>query len=68
MGLGWDSVLKLLASVASIIEVLSIIFFSIGSSNESFGLSVILILSVLAVILVLVSWRASKRLEKELAG
>ena len=68
MGLGWNSVLKLLASVASIIEALGIIFFFNAGSIDSFWLSLILILSVLAVILVLVSWIASKKVEKELVN
>ena len=69
MGLGWGSALKLGAIVFSIIDVISIIvFFNIARGYESFWLSVILILSVLAVILVLVSWIASKKIEKELTS
>ena len=63
-----DSVFKLGAFV-SIIDALSIIiFFSIGRGNDSFWLIVILILSVLLVIVFLVSWIASKRVEKELTS
>ena len=67
MGLGWDSALKLGAIVFSIFDAISIIvFFNIARGYESFWLSLILIFSVLAVILVLVSWIASKKVEKEL--
>jgi len=67
MGLGWGSVLKLGALGVVIFDALSIIiFFNIGRGYDSFWLSMILILSVLLVIVVLVSWIASKRVEKEL--
>ncbi len=67
MGLGWGSVLKLGALGVGIFDALSIIiFFNIGRGYDSFWLSMILILSVLLVIVVLVSWIASKRVEKEL--
>ena len=69
MGLGWDSALKLGAIVFSIFDAISIIvFFNIARGYESFWLSLILIFSVLAVILVLVSWIASKKVEKELVN
>ena len=69
MGLGWDSALKLGAFVFSIMDAISIIvFFNIGKGYDSFWLSVILVLSVLSVTLFLVSWIASKRVEKELAS
>ena len=67
MGLGWGSVLKFGALCVGIFDALSIIiFFNIGRGYDSFWLSMILILSVLLVIVVLVSWIASKRVEKEL--
>ena len=69
MGLEWDSALKLGAIVFSIFDAISIIiFFNIARGYESFWLSIILILSVLAIILVLVSWIASRRIEKELVN
>ena len=69
MGLGWGSVLKFGALGVGIFDALSIIiFFNIGRGYDSFWLSMILILSVLLVIVVLVSWIASKRVEKELAS
>jgi len=69
MGLEWDSALKLGAIVFSIFDAISIIiFFNIARGYESFWLSIILILSVLAIILVLVSWIASRKIEKELVN
>lgn len=67
MGLGWDSALKLGAVGAGITDaIFIIIYFLIRRGNDPFWLSVILILSVLLVVVVLVPWIASKRVEKEL--
>ena len=70
MGLGWLKASKyLLGMIFAVMDALSVIvFFSIGRGYESFWLSVILILSVVLAVVVLGSWRASKRVETELTS
>jgi len=68
MGLGWDSVFKLSVSVFSILDAVAIIFFFNAGSIDPFWLVVMLILLVLGVIVTLVSFRALRRVEKELTS
>ena len=70
MRLGWLKASKyILGIMLGIMDAfLTVVFFSIGRGYESFWLSVILILSVVLAVVVLGSWRASKRVETELTS
>ena len=65
MGLGWDSVLKLGAFGVLVMVALSLLFYFFATSHDSFWISIILIVLVLFVIVVLVSWRALKKVVTE---
>ena len=66
--MGWDSVFKLGAFGVLVMVTLSLLFYFIGNSYDSFWLSIILIVMVLFVIVILVSWRAMKRVVTEYAS
>ena len=59
MELGWDSVLKLAAIAALVIIILSVVFYFIlkNIGYDSYLLSVILIISILAFIFLRLVWR-----------
>jgi len=61
MGLGWDSVLKLGAFGACLMVAITVIFYVVGISYDSFSFSLQLIIAVLLVIVILVAWRVIKK-------
>jgi hypothetical protein len=62
MGLGWDSVLKLAAVGAFVMIALSAVLFFIFQNigYDSYLLSIILIISILAFIVLRIIWSAKK--------
>jgi len=62
MGLGWDSVLKLAAVGAFVMIALSAVLFFIFQNigYDSYLLSIILIISILAFIFLRIIWSAKK--------
>ena len=61
MGLGWDSVLKLGAFGVCLMVAITVIFYVVGISYDSFSFSLQLIITVLIVIVILVAWRIIKK-------
>jgi hypothetical protein len=61
MGLGWDSVLKLGAFGACLMVTILVISFFVGISHDSFWFSIQLIVAVILFVIILVSWRALKK-------
>ena len=62
MGLGWDSVLKLAAIAALLMVFISGLFFFIFQNigYNSYSLSIVLIISILAYIILRIIWHAKK--------
>jgi hypothetical protein len=65
MGLGWDSVLKIGAFGACLMVAILVISFFVGISHDLFWFSLQLILAILFVMVILVSWRALKKVATE---
>jgi uncharacterized membrane protein len=63
MGLGWDSVLKLAAIAALVMVILSVVFYLIFQNigYDTYSLSVILIISILAFIILRIVWRVTTK-------
>jgi hypothetical protein len=64
MGLGWDSVLKIGAFGACLMIAILIISIFSGISYDSYWFSIQIIIAVVFFAIILVSWRAMKRIIK----
>ena len=65
MGLGWGSVLKLGAFGACLMIAIYVISYFAGMSYDSFWFSIQLIVAVILIVIILVSWRAFKKVTTE---
>ena len=61
MGLGWDSVLKLGAFGACLMVAILVISYFVGVSYNSFWFSIQIIVAVILFLIILISWRALKK-------
>ena len=61
MGLGWDSILKIGAFGACLMIVILMISIFVGVSYDSYLFSIQIIIAVVFFAIILISWRALKR-------